>query len=77
MKIHIFTYKPTEWYWSEVGPSSDFMSNTDMDHQNVPDMYLYHSFNNHYDLLVTVDSHKTNRTIVETPENDESENGGW
>ena len=73
MKINIFTYKPTEWYWSEVGPSSDFMSNSKMDPQNVPDMYLYHSFNNHYDLLVTIDSHKTNQAIIETLENDEDE----
>ena len=51
--IHIFTYKGNEDRWSHVSPDPIMSDKAEIKFGNwLPDMYLYHSDNSHYDLLV-------------------------
>ena len=52
MNIHIFTYKRGECYWSKVLPDPDFNVESSDVVKDRPDVYLYHSFEDHYDLLI-------------------------
>ena len=52
MRINIFTFKEKECYWSSIYPDPDFDFSSNMEPQGVSDLFLYHSYNNHYDLLV-------------------------
>ena len=55
IKIHIFTYKGKEGRWNEVVPDA-LVTSSESAGNWASDMYLYHSENNHYDLLVSDDS---------------------
>ena len=52
MRANIFTFKKEEYYWSSIYPDPDFGFSSNMEPQGVSDLFLYHSYNNHYDLLV-------------------------
>ena len=52
VKIHIFTYKGKDGSWSEIGPHPEMSSSAEFGNDWAPDLFLYHSLNNHYDLLV-------------------------
>ena len=45
-------FKKEECYWSFIYPDPDFGFSSNMEPQGVSDLFLYHSYNNHYDLLV-------------------------
>ena len=47
IRINIFTFKKEECYWSFISPDPDFVSSSNMESQNVSDLFLYHSYNNH------------------------------
>ena len=54
--IRIFSYgvggDETRCEWSEVSPDPEMASTAHFPRGWVPDMYLYHGFQSHYDLLV-------------------------
>ena len=52
MKINIFTYNGDDGVWSQVAPHPELSSCVEVQGNWIPDMYLYNSLNNHYDLLV-------------------------
>ena len=56
IKIHIFTYgiggDNKRWGWNSIFPDQKMSGFSEFNPGTVPDMLLYHSDNNHYDLLV-------------------------
>ena len=56
MKIHIFTYgiggNSNSWGWNSIFPDPEMAQYSEFDSGTVPDILLYNSDNNHYDLLV-------------------------
>ena len=56
IKIHIFTYEGKDGSWSEIGPDPQLTSSPELNGKWAPDMFLYHSKNTHFDLLVKDDS---------------------
>ena len=76
INIHIFTYVGEDGTWSDVGPDLEMSSSAVMKGDQVPDLYLYHSRNSHYDLLVKDDSRLARMGLVgRAPE--EGSNGEW
>ena len=55
ISIHIFTHKKEKSYWSVVHPDMDFVMSSNVNAKKNRDLFLYHSFDNHYDLLVHSD----------------------
>ena len=51
INIHIFSFKEEKSNWYKVCPDPDFVFSTKVK-SNVRDMFLYHSYDDHYDLLV-------------------------
>ena len=51
-RIHTFTYTGDEGIWSEVVPHAEMSSCAEFKEEWIPDIFLYHSMDNHFDLLV-------------------------
>ena len=51
-RIHTFTYTGKEGIWSEVAPHDEMSSCAEFKEEWIPDIFLYHSMDNHFDLLV-------------------------
>jgi hypothetical protein len=56
IKINIFTYGQGIPRWTEVGPDASMQSTAEVSSGIVPDLFLYHSHDCHYDLLIKEDS---------------------
>ena len=57
ININIFTYGESENRWTEISPDPMMVSGADVNLGKwIPDMFLYHSSQCHYDLLVKDDS---------------------
>ena len=56
IKINVFTYGNGEPRWDEIHPDKALSSASQFKEGTVPEMFLYHSFETHYDLLVKEDS---------------------
>ena len=56
IQIHIFTYgiggDEASWSWNTVVPDPEMVESSEFSPGTVPDMFLYNSDNNHFDLLV-------------------------
>jgi hypothetical protein len=73
INIYIFTYKGDDGSWSEVGPDPDMAAQAEIKFGKwAPDMYLYHSDNTHYDLLVR-DKSRLALNLLSVKESQESE----
>ena len=76
INIHIFTYgRPSgEPVWTMVGPDPERECEAEFPKGVVKDMYLYHEFDNHYDLLVDKEKIKRLSEEINFEENDSNEN---
>ena len=75
INIHIFTYEGKVGRWTEVGPDPAFPSPPDIVANWAPEMFLYHSNNNHYDLLVKDDSRLAKVALVGGAKDEISQDG--
>ena len=51
INIHVFTYGGSKNWWYQVKPDEDMMLKLNSAKESYPDVHLYHSFDNHFDLL--------------------------
>ena len=57
INIHVFTYDASSQYWTIINPDAMMAEKSALKSTNwIPDIALYHSKNNHFDLLVKEDS---------------------
>ena len=75
-KIHIFTYggPSGDPVWTIVGPDPDRECEAEFPKGAIKDMYLYHEFDNHYDLLVDEEKIKRLSEEVNVEDNDYDDN---
>ena len=75
VKIHIFTYEGDSGNWNIVCPDPEAGSTTESPVNYEPEMFLYHSRDNHYDLLVSDGNSSVLEEKEESRENPEKDGG--
>ena len=51
INIHVFTYGGSKNWWYQVKPNEEMMLKLISAKESYPDVHLYHSFDNHFELL--------------------------